>query len=68
MFLYHRVRAGRIDDVKVAQERNRQIALGQFRRDLGGFLFRSVTKDVNAVGRGQDIYLGELISEKSIQQ
>ena len=30
MFLYHRIRPRRVHDVEIAQERNRQVALGQF--------------------------------------
>ncbi len=31
MLLHHRVRAGRVDDVEIAQKRNWQVPFGQFR-------------------------------------
>jgi len=67
VLFHHRVGAGRIDDVKIAQDGIGDSAR-QFRRNLGRFLFRSVAKNVNAVSCRQNIDLGKLISEEGIQQ
>ena len=68
MLRHHRVGAGSIDDVEVPQKGDRLIALGQLRRDFDGSLLRAVAEDVNAIGRGQDVHLGKLLSEKRVQE
>ena len=68
VFRHHRVGAGRIDDIEIAQKIDRLITFGQARGDFDGAFFAAVFENVNAIRRRQDVDFGKLLAEERIEE
>ncbi len=64
----HRVGAGRIDDVEVLEKFDRLIALGHVCGDVDVLFARTVLKNVNPIGRGQNIDFAKLLTKERIEK
>ena len=64
MLGHHRVCAGRINDIEIAQKRDREMALDQLWRHLDSFFEIAVSKNADAIGRGKHIDFGKFFAEE----